>query len=126
MNRVLPAWAAPASYLVVALFCGVAIGIVIAPMPKPMVLLTCPAPLLGAKARVHGTMTIRLDLDTGDENDWNSTTPNGIRDEIIDTFIQDLTTLVSFVAKVRSFRQDLTVTKLTEPGDQPELFEAHP
>src|SRR5690606_15992528 len=48
VNRVLPAWAATTSYLAVAMLIGVAIGIAIAPMPKPMVLLTCPAPLLGS------------------------------------------------------------------------------
>ena len=45
MTRALPAWAALASYLAIALLIGVAVGIVIAPMPTPLVIGYCPAPV---------------------------------------------------------------------------------
>jgi len=47
VTRSLPAWAALPSYLVVALLIGVAIGIVIAPMPSPVLIAYCPAPVIG-------------------------------------------------------------------------------
>lgn len=47
MTRTLPTWVAMASYLAIALLAGISIGIVIAPMPNPLVVLTCPAPVHG-------------------------------------------------------------------------------
>lgn len=47
MTRVLPAWAALPSYLAIALLIGIAIGIAVAPMPNPVVIAYCPAPVIG-------------------------------------------------------------------------------
>jgi hypothetical protein len=51
VTRLLPAWVATLAYAAAALTVGIAVGIVIAPMPAPLVVAYCPAPVFGSAAR---------------------------------------------------------------------------
>lgn len=75
------------------------------------------------KARVQGILSVTLEIDTGEEGNWEATTAADIRDEAIGIIFDDLKSLVAYVEDARYVVQDLSVELLPEPGDQERLLE---